>query len=85
MNYFAGQAFGKKIQLFKQLSAYYNELPFKPKKQPGIRYYFENGFNSYTDGIILYSMIRYYKPKRIIEIGSGFSSALMLDTNELFF
>ena len=30
-------------------------------------------------------MIRHLKPKRIIEIGSGFSSAVMLDTNELFF
>jgi hypothetical protein len=30
-------------------------------------------------------MIRFLKPKRIIEIGSGFSSAVMLDTNELFF
>jgi predicted O-methyltransferase YrrM len=72
-------------QLVNQLSVYYNELPFKPQQQPGVRYYFENGFYSYTDGIILYSMIRHYKPKRIIEIGSGFSSALMLDTSELFF
>lgn len=72
-------------ELVKQLSVYYNDLPFKPEKQPGIRYYFENGFYSYTDAIILYSMIRFHKPGRIIEIGSGYSSALMLDTNELFF
>jgi hypothetical protein len=30
-------------------------------------------------------MINYFKPTRIIEIGSGFSSAVMLDTNQLFF
>ena len=30
-------------------------------------------------------MIRHFKPKQIIEIGSGFSSMVMLDTNELFF
>ena len=30
-------------------------------------------------------MIRHYRPKRIVEVGSGFSSAVMLDTNELFF
>jgi hypothetical protein len=29
--------------------------------------------------------MRHFKPKRIIEIGSGHSSAVMLDTNELFF
>ena len=30
-------------------------------------------------------MIRHLSPKRIIEVGSGFSSAVMLDTNDLFF
>ena len=30
-------------------------------------------------------MIRHLKPKKIIEIGSGFSSALMLDVNDLYF
>jgi hypothetical protein len=30
-------------------------------------------------------MMRMYKPERIIEVGSGFSSAVMLDTNQLFF
>jgi predicted O-methyltransferase YrrM len=74
------------IDLLKNsLSAFYHEMPFSFGKQAKIRYYFDNGFYTYTDGIILYSMIRHFKPKRIIEIGSGFSSAVMLDTNELFF
>lgn len=30
-------------------------------------------------------MIRHVKPRRIIEVGSGYSSCLMLDVNELFF
>ena len=30
-------------------------------------------------------MIRYLKPKQIIEVGSGFSSSVMLDTNQMFF
>lgn len=30
-------------------------------------------------------MIREFKPKRIIEVGSGYSSCLMLDTSELYF
>jgi hypothetical protein len=29
-------------------------------------------------------MIRHFKPKRIIEVGSGFSSAVMMDTRDLF-
>lgn len=72
-------------KLVQAFSEFYNEMPFNSEKQDKLRYYFENPYYSYTDGIMLYSMIRYCKPKRIIEIGSGFSSAVMLDTNELFF
>ncbi|MEM8520122.1 class I SAM-dependent methyltransferase [Flavobacterium sp. PL12] len=72
-------------QLVRKLIKYYQELPFKAEKQANIRYQFENGSYSYTDGVILYSMIRYSQPKRIIEVGSGHSSMVMLDTNELFF
>jgi predicted O-methyltransferase YrrM len=70
--------------LIRKFVQYYEEIPFKPEKQNKFRYYFENDYYSYTDSIILYSFIRHFKPKRIIEIGSGFSSAVMLDTNEFF-
>lgn len=75
----------EQLKLIDCFSDFYKEMPFKPTKQADTRYYFENEYYSYSDGIILYSMIRYFQPKKIIEIGSGFSSALMLDTNELFF
>jgi predicted O-methyltransferase YrrM len=39
------------------------------------------GFGS---GLILFCMIRHFQTRRIIEIGSGHTSALMLDTNERF-
>jgi predicted O-methyltransferase YrrM len=60
-------------------------LPFKDEKVPGLRYYFLNESYSYSDAIFLYCMIRKLKPKRIIEVGSGFSSCVTLDTNELYF
>jgi predicted O-methyltransferase YrrM len=75
----------EQIKLIQQFTKFYEEIPFKSEKQNNVRYYFENTFYSYTDGIVLYSMIRHYEPKRIIEIGSGFSSAVMLDTNQFFF
>ncbi len=75
----------RQLALLRELSAYYEEMPFKAGQQDGMRFFFENEFYSYTDGIVLYSMIRHFRPKRIIEIGSGFSSALMLDTNDFFF
>jgi predicted O-methyltransferase YrrM len=73
------------LELLKELVAYYPEMPFKALKQDDLRYFFENPAFSWSDGILLYCMIRHLQPKRIIEIGSGFSSCLMLDTNELFF
>ena len=77
--------FESQRQLLKEFTTYYKELPFNKTKSNSLRYYFENKFYSYTDGIVLYSMIRHFKPKRIIEIGSGFSSSVMMDTNQLFF
>jgi len=50
-----------------------------------LRYFYANRYYQYSDAICLYSMIRHLRTKRIIEVGSGFSSAVMLDTNELFF
>lgn len=46
------------------------------------RYYYNNGWFAKGAALGLYYMMRIYQPKRIIEIGSGFSTAVMLDTNE---
>jgi hypothetical protein len=73
------------IELVKQFAQYYNEIPFADTKKSNLRYQYLNGFYTYTDAIMLYSMMRHFKPKRIIEIGSGHSSAVMLDTNDAFF
>lgn len=64
---------------------FYQEIPFSEKKNNHDRYYFDNLYFTYGDAISLYSMIRIFQPKRIIEIGSGFSSAEMLDINDRFF
>ena len=76
---------GQRRLVIEELSKYYPSLPFKEKASLDLRYGFENEMYSFTDGIILYAMIRYLEPKKIIEVGSGHSSALMLDVNKLFF
>jgi hypothetical protein len=73
------------LNLLGQLTQFYGEQPFSAEPSAGLRYYFANGAYSYSDAIFLYCMIRFARPKRIIEIGSGYSSFVMLDTNELFF
>ena len=67
------------LELLKEFERYYPEIPFKDVNNER-RYYYNNGYYLYSDAIFLYSMIRYYHPKRIIEIGAGFSSAAMLDS-----
>lgn len=73
------------LSLLDRLRPYYAEQPFPEKKDAARRYFFDNPAYSYSDAILLYCMIRYLKPRRITEIGSGYSSCLTLDTNELFF
>lgn len=75
----------KQVDLLKLFKLYYDQCPFPENKTIKFRYYFLNQSYSFTDAIVLYSMIRHLKPKRIIEIGSGFSSSAMLDTNDLHF
>lgn len=69
----------------ERFTAYYADLPFPEEPHKDYRYHLNNDFYAYSDGIILYSMIRHVKPKRFIEVGSGYSSAAALDTNDIFF
>lgn len=73
------------FQLLNQFKQYYSLLPFTENPTADNRYYYNNDAYLYSDAIFLFSMISHFKPKKIIEIGSGFSSAVMLDTNERFF
>jgi hypothetical protein len=75
----------EQLSLLNEFKQYYDEQPFEPYKTENSRYFFENSMYSYSDAIFLYCMIRHAKPDRIIEVGSGYSSCVILDTNELFF
>lgn len=70
---------------FSEFAKLYKEMPFSSEKNATLRYFFENSSYSYSDAICLYAMIRKAKPRRIIEVGSGYSSCVMMDTNEFFF
>jgi hypothetical protein len=73
------------IALLEMMAQYYGELPFPEESRDGSRFYLDNGFFSYGDATVLFGMLRHFKPRRIIEVGSGFSSAAMLDVNDRFF
>ncbi len=73
------------LQLLESLSRFYPDQPFSATKQPGTRYYFDNPNFGYGDALALHCMIRHVRPGRIIEVGSGYSSCVTLDTNDVFF
>lgn len=75
----------EQLSLLTDLSKFYGEQPFRDYKSDGLRYYFRNGYYSYSDAIFLYCMLRHLRPRRIIEIGCDFSSCVMLDTSRHFF
>jgi predicted O-methyltransferase YrrM len=54
--------------------------PFRAEAVPGLRFRYENDAYSYGDATVLACMILEHRPRRIIEIGSGWSSACILDT-----
>jgi len=70
----------EQVALVRELARFYGELPFPRTQSNESRYWFENWAYSYADAIFLYSMLRHLQPRRVIEVGSGFSSAAMLDT-----
>jgi predicted O-methyltransferase YrrM len=76
----------EQLGLFRAFRGFYSQFPaYQASPEPSLRYYYENGYFPYSDALYLYCMMRYLRPRRIIEVGSGYSSCVMLDTNERFF
>ena len=58
-----------------RFQAEYDALPHAPTDVPYEYYLDQNMFRS-VDAEVLYCMVRYYRPHRVIEVGSGFSTYL---------
>lgn len=74
----------RQLALLEELARYQREMPFGDAPQPDLRYHLDNTFFPYPDGVTLYSLLRHLRPARVVEVGSGYSSAVMLDTDERF-
>lgn len=69
-------------ELFHHLAPHVATMPFAEAKTPAHRYHYANPSYGFGDAAITWAMLHHLRPRRIIEVGSGFSSALMLDTVE---
>jgi Methyltransferase domain len=75
---------GAQLDLLDHLGAFANDFAAE-EDGVGSRYDGHNAFFNGGDAHVLYSMIRHFRPARIVEVGSGHSSALMLDVNDHWF
>lgn len=64
------------------LVPFMKEAPFKDEKTVGQLYQLSNPSYGFGDGYMLNAMLRRYDPKRVIEVGCGWSSACIIDTVE---
>jgi len=78
-------AFSRQLQFLQTVVRRYtaewasNTSPFF-----SVGYSYNNGFFETVDAEIAYCLVRHYKPKRIVEVGGGYSSRVLaaaLDTN----
>lgn len=68
------------LRFAAEMGAHAEELPFPDQPAQGHRYHLDNEWFTYGDALALNAVLRSREPARIVEVGSGFSSAAMLDT-----
>jgi hypothetical protein len=73
------------LKLLETFASIYKQLPYGIAQRKSLRYSLSNGYFDSFDGIIFFCLLLYARPARLVEIGSGYSTCLALDTRELFF
>lgn len=79
---------GVQLRLLHDMEAIYSEAPWHDMRTDELRYsYHDGGWNVWytkVDALVAYAMLRLHHTRHLIEIGSGYSSALILDINDRF-
>jgi SAM-dependent methyltransferase len=71
------------LELVETIASYYDEQPFADSPEV-CRYSFENPNFGRGEAITLCGLLRHLRPRRVIELGSGYSTAAILDVAERF-
>jgi predicted O-methyltransferase YrrM len=67
----------------QRMASLATDIPFPREKSEDFRYFFKNPAYSYGDALSLFRMLSDVRPARLVEIGSGYSSALTLDALDI--
>ncbi len=73
---------GGQLALFEELCRHYDpdffgETPGGPR-----RYHFDNDHFRHGEALILTALLRHLRPRRVVEVGLGYSSCVILDTRD---
>lgn len=74
------------VALARELAPYTTGIDW-PLDQPNdpTRYFYNNDQFPMPDAEFLYAALRYFRPKKLIEVGSGFSSLVTAEVNRRYF
>jgi hypothetical protein len=72
------------LELFKTLAQLAKDVTFNVDAKPDGRYFTNNPSYGVGDALIAQSILRLLKPARYLEVGSGWTTALALDTKDLW-
>lgn len=71
------------IEFVSKVAKIAPKLPFAREPKIGLRYHYDNNAFVSGDAVVYATMLFEHRPDRILEIGSGYSSALALDVCDL--
>ena len=72
------------LRLLGWLGEHGSKFPFQPGPSPGWRFLTQNGHFGHADAALMFALLLEYTPSHLIELGSGFSSLLVMDVNDRF-
>lgn len=70
------------LRLLGELAEAAKAFDWPDGETPGRRFWVANGYYEHGDAVTLFAFLRRFRPRQVIEVGSGFTSALMLDAND---
>lgn len=70
----------RQVEALRFIAECYADCGYVDREKRGKRYFAENNYYPFGDALVLQAFLRHLRPKRLIEVGSGFSSAAALDT-----
>jgi hypothetical protein len=75
---------GEQLALFGELARLAREAPLPAGPDGSTRYWTDNDNYGVGDALVFQSMLRHLQPRRYLEVGSGWTTALALDTRDRF-